>query len=303
MNLFSVLEHSARRFPDRAAIYQGSTKVRNYAELYQRALAFSTTLRKMFPAGSRIAVASENRPEIVELMFGIWAAGMAFVPLNYKLHAKEMAHIIGDARASMVFASPRLAGDLSSVLEPGSCRLATIGRNAYAELFSAAPERPAATTPETLAWLFYTSGTTGRPKGAMLSHRNLMAMTICHLADIEHLDENTSQIHAAPMSHGSGLYIPAYISRGARQVIPASGAFEPDEFLELCDTHPSCGAFLAPTMVQRLRVEAEKSGLRPKNLRCIVYGGGPMYVDEIKKSLAFFGPVFLRKFMARVKSP
>ncbi|TAL91763.1 MAG: AMP-dependent synthetase [Candidimonas sp.] len=292
MNLFSVLEHSARRFPDRAAIYQGSTKVRNYAELYQRALAFSTTLRKMFPAGSRIAVASENRPEIVELMFGIWAAGMAFVPLNYKLHAKEMAHIIGDARASMVFASPRLAGDLSSVLEPGSCRLATIGRNAYAELFSAAPERPAATTPETLAWLFYTSGTTGRPKGAMLSHRNLMAMTICHLADIEHLDENTSQIHAAPMSHGSGLYIPAYISRGARQVIPASGAFEPDEFLELCDTHPSCGAFLAPTMVQRLRVEAEKSGLRPKNLRCIVYGGGPMYVDEIKKSLAFFGPVF-----------
>ncbi|MEO6985670.1 MAG: long-chain fatty acid--CoA ligase [Paralcaligenes sp.] len=292
MNLFSVLEHSARRFPNRGAIYQGSTKICGYDQLYHRALALSTALRHLLPPGSRIAVASENRPEIVELMFGTWAAGMVFVPLNYKLHAKEMAYIIGDARASMVFAPPRLAGDLKSVLEPGSCRLATIGQDGYAELFSVVPEPPATTTPEMLAWLFYTSGTTGRPKGAMLSHRNLMAMTICHLADIEHIDENTSQIHAAPMSHGSGLYIPAYISRGARQVIPASGAFEPDEFLELCNTHPSCGAFLAPTMVQRLRTKAEKSRLRPKNLRCIVYGGGPMYVDEIKKSMTTFGPVF-----------
>lgn len=141
MNLFSVLEHSARRFPDRGAIYQGDAKVCSYAELHRRALALSTALRHLLPAGSRIAVASENRPEIVELMFGIWAAGMAFVPLNYKLHAKEMAHIVGDAGASMIFASPRLAGDLNDALEPGSHRLVTLGQSAYAELFSAEPER------------------------------------------------------------------------------------------------------------------------------------------------------------------
>lgn len=82
---------------------------------------------------------------------------------------------------------------------------------------------------DTLAWLFYTSGTTGRAKGAMLTHRNLVAMTVTHLADIEHIDEHASQIHAVPMSHGSGRYIPAHIARGARQVVPASGGFDPAE--------------------------------------------------------------------------
>jgi acyl-CoA synthetase (AMP-forming)/AMP-acid ligase II len=117
-------------------------------------------------------------------------------------------------------------------------------------------------------------------------------MTMAHLADVESIDEGDSQVHAAPMSHGSGLYIPAYVSRAARQIIPASGGFDPAEFIDLCSTHPGCGAFLAPTMIQRLRLEAERSGRRPTQLRTIVYGGGPMYVEELKRSLATFGPVF-----------
>ena len=79
-----------------------------------------------------------------------------------------------------------------------------------------------------------------------------MAMTVSHLADFDSPDENCSLVHGAPMSHGSGLYIPPYVLRGARQVIPESAAFEPDEFLDLCEHHPGCSAFLAPTMVQRL---------------------------------------------------
>lgn len=135
----------------------------------------------------------------------------------------------------------------------------------------------------------------------MLTHRNLMAMTVAHLADVERIDEHMSQIHAAPMSHGSGLYIPAYVARGARQVVPQSGGFDPAEFLALCDTHPGCGAFLAPTMVQRLRLEeAERTGSRPRNLRSIVYGGGPMYVEELKKSLKVSGRCS-RRSMGRVK--
>jgi acyl-CoA synthetase (AMP-forming)/AMP-acid ligase II len=144
-----------------------------------------------------------------------------------------------------------------------------------------------------LAWLFYTSGTTGRSKGAMLTHRSLTAMTVAHLADIDNPgdnpDEECSLIHGAPMSHGSGLYVLPYVLRGARQVVPASGAFDPDEFLDLCEHHPGSSAFLAPTMVQRL---VETGRRRPSNLRTIVYGGGPMYVESLKKALAAFGPVF-----------
>jgi acyl-CoA synthetase (AMP-forming)/AMP-acid ligase II len=77
-------------------------------------------------------------------------------------------------------------------------------------------------------------------------------------------------------------------------VIPASSGFEPVEFLDLCNLHPACAAFLAPTMVHRLRAEAERTGRRPAHLRTIVYGGGPMYVEELKKVLAVFGQVFVQ---------
>jgi acyl-CoA synthetase (AMP-forming)/AMP-acid ligase II len=127
----------------------------------------------------------------------------------------------------------------------------------------------------------------------MLSHRNLMAMTVSHLADFDAPDRDCSLIHGAPMSHGSGLYIPPYVLRGARQVIPESAAFEPDEFLDLCDHHPGSSAFLAPTMVQRL---VDTGRPRPDNLRTIVYGGGPMYVDSMKKALDAFGPIFVQLY-------
>ena len=198
------------------------------------------------------------------------------------------SQILDDAGAAVVFASPKIAAALTGGTgEP----IEVVGAAGYSRRLAAALCRPPPhTEPATLAWLFYTSGTTGRSKGAMLSHRNLMAMTVAHLADVDALDENCSLIHAAPMSHGSGLYIAPYVLRGARQVIPASGAFDPDEFLDLCDPHPGCSAFLAPTMVQRL--VADRAARCPANLRTIVYGGGPMYVESLKKSMAAFGPVF-----------
>jgi fatty-acyl-CoA synthase len=76
-------------------------------------------------------------------------------------------------------------------------------------------------------------------------------------------------------------------------VVPASGAFEPDEFLDLCEHHPGCSAFLAPTMVQRL-VQTGRSS--PRNLKTVVYGGGPMYVDSLKKAMAAFGPIFVQLY-------
>ncbi|HKY89416.1 MAG TPA: AMP-binding protein, partial [Nevskiaceae bacterium] len=170
----------------------------------------------------------------------------------------------------------------------------------YDALLAPTPATPPTTDPATLAWLFYTSGTTGRSKGAMLSHRNLMATTVSHLADIESPDAHASLVHGAPMSHGSGLYIPAYVSRGARQVVPASAGFDPDEFLDLCDHHPSCSAFLAPTMVQRL-VDSPRPN--PKHLRTIVYGGGPMYVESLKKAMARFGRDTFAQIYGQGESP
>lgn len=283
VNLFALLDQAAARFGDRGAVYLGERQVHTWSELRDRALRLASTLGE---PGARIAVATENRPEIVELMFAAWAAECVVVPINYKLHAREMHQILDDSGATRVFASPKIAAELAADAE-------VIGSDAYESRFAPAPLTPPTTDPSTLAWLFYTSGTTGRSKGAMLSHRNLMAMTVAHLADFDAPDQNCSLVHGAPMSHGSGLYIPPYVLRGARQVIPESAAFEPAEFLDLCEHHPGCSAFLAPTMVARL---VQTGRACPQNLRTVVYGGGPMYVESLKKAMAAFGPIFVQLY-------
>lgn len=286
VNLFAVLEQTARRFPDRGAVYHGARRCCTWRELHDRALHLAGALRQQIPAGGRIAIISENRPEIVELLFGIWAAERVAVPINYKLHPREMVQILEDAGVAQVFASATIADQLRPAC---TFPVESVAAAAYSQRLTATPAVAPHTDPSTLAWLFYTSGTTGRSKGAMLTHRNLMAMTIAHLADIDAPDEGCSLLHAAPMSHGSGLYIPAYVLRGARQVVPQRGGFDPGEFLDLCEQQPGVSAFLAPTMVQRL---VETGRACPSRLRTIIYGGGPMYVDSIKKALAAFGPVF-----------
>ncbi len=284
VNLFALLDQAAQRFPDHGAVYHGRRRCCTWSELRGRALCLAGSIRRQYPPGARIAIASENRPEIVELLFGIWAAECVAVPINYKLHPREMTQILDDAEASHVFASSSIAAHLDS-----SYPVDIVDSEQYSRRLRAEPASAPSTEPSTLAWLFYTSGTTGRSKGAMLSHRNLMAMTVAHLADMDNPDHKSSLVHAAPMSHGSGLYIPAYVLRAARQVISERGGFEPAEFLDLCEHHPGCSAFLAPTMVQRV---VETGRARPGQLRTIIYGGGPMYVDSIKKALAAFGPVF-----------
>lgn len=288
LNLFSLLDQSASRFGERGAVYHGERQLQTWAQLRERSLRVAASLGA---PGARIAVASENRPQIIELMFGVWAAECVYVPVNYKLHPREMVQILDDSGATQVFASPKIA----SVLAPETgVPIDVIGTDSYESRFTAEPlTPPRSTDPELLAWLFYTSGTTGKSKGAMLSHRNLMALTVSHLADFDSPDENCALVHGAPMSHGSGLYIPPYVLRAARQVIPETGLFEPDEFLDLCEHHPGCSAFLAPTMVQRL---VQTGRARPQNLQTIVYGGGPMYVESLKKAMAAFGPIFVQLY-------
>ena len=293
MNVFACLDRPATRFPGHVAVFSGTDPVATFAETRLQASSIAGGLRARWPAGARIAIASENRPEIVAILFGIWAAGMAAVPINAKLHAREVLAILDDAQVSALFASPKLADALRREMDGSDLPPAiVIGEAGYRDLLAAEPAEPADVAPEDLAWLFYTSGTTGRSKGAMLSHRSLMAMTVAHLADLDDPDETTCLVHGAPMSHGSGLYILPYLIRGAAQVVPISSAFEPEEFLDLCDVHPGSAAFLAPTMVQRIRRTAEERGRAPRHLRSIVYGGGPMYVEELKRAQSVFGNVF-----------
>jgi fatty-acyl-CoA synthase len=165
LNLFTVLDQAASRFPDRGALYHGKRRLCTWLELRERALRIATTIRAQDTPGARIAIASENRPEIVELMFAIWAAACVLVPINYKLHPREMVQILDDAGVSQVFASQKIAAGLATLT---GVPIETVDAEGFSRRRAAPPSvppfstGPGATDPSTLVGF---STRAGRPGG------------------------------------------------------------------------------------------------------------------------------------------
>jgi long-chain acyl-CoA synthetase len=294
MNLAALMTRAAQSRPDNPAILIGTTVHSTYAALGERVARIAGWLRG--PAGlqpgDRVGFAMTNCPEFVEVLWACWHAGLVAVPINAKLHVSDFRYIFTNSGARLGFATPDLADDLNGLLPelPDCGAMLTVGSDAYQAILSADPLPMEPRAAEDLAWLFYTSGTTGKPKGAMLSHRNLLACLQAYLSDIDQVEEDYHWLHAAPMSHGGGLYSLPFVAKAAAQVIPESGKFDPAEIMDMLRTTTNLCFFAAPTMVKRLLESPAVRKGDTSNLRTIVYGGAPMYVADAKEALALFGP-------------
>jgi long-chain acyl-CoA synthetase len=289
MNLAAHLQRTAKAAPHSPAIALGTEVVRTYGALAQRAAALAYSLRKTLglSAGERIALITPNCPEYLEILYGSWHSGLIAVPVNAKLHQKEYAHILADVETSICFCAESLLDKIEAVA-PESCRIIALGSAHYEALFLGKTLDIQEREPGDIAWVFYTSGTTGLPKGACLTHRNLAIMCYCYLADVDPAPPWAAILHAAPMSHGSGLYGLAYVMQGGVHIIPASGGFDPDEIFDLVEAWPGTAFFAAPTMVRRLT--AHDRPAPGEALKAIIYGGGPMHVEDCLAALEKFGP-------------
>ena len=247
MNLAGWVEKWGRAAPDRPAIARGSSTYATYRQWAARSRALAGSLRALCGPDERVAIAMTNRPEFLEALFAIWHAGLVAVPMNAKLHGEEFGYIIGDTQASLVLASPDRADDVAP-----HCRTIATDSAAWRSLYQSDGIDMVPRAPDDLAWLFYTSGTTGRPKGAMLTHRNLMEQTLAYFAEIEPVGMGDCVLHAAPMSHGSGCYGLPYVAMGAKTIVPESAGFDPEEIAALLPVHGNVSFFAAPTMVSRL---------------------------------------------------
>jgi len=288
MNLAQWLARTAQPHGECPAIGHGREPWCSYAELALRASHLASCLqRRGVNAGDRIGLFLTNRPEYLVMLWGIWWAGAAAVPINAKLHPREVAWILQHSGTRLAFCDAQ-AHDVLAILAP-DVRLLT-------EL--PAPEQAAGTPPPVEradtdpAWLFYTSGTTGRPKGVVLGARQLREASLGYLSEVQSVAPGDVMLHPAPLSHGSGLYHLPYVMHGGVNVVPASGGFDPAEVVELAEYWRNASLFAAPTMVRRLVDHVVASGRRPEGLATITYGGGPMYVADIEQALRVVGPHF-----------
>ncbi len=292
MNLALWLERSAQVAGAAPGLLLGDQVAADYAGFHARAAGLAKSLRaEGIAPGDRVGIFAKNCPEYLVALYAVWTAGAVVVPINAKLHPREAAWILEDSGAKLVFVAGNAGVELGAL--SGVRQIDLLGADC-AEMQAGAWRPCCQREAGDLCWLFYTSGTTGKPKGVRITHGMVMATSLSYPLDVDEVKATDAALYAAPMSHGAGLYAAIHVRRAAAHLVPASGGFDPAEVLGLAARHGSVSMFLAPTMVRRLTDAAKAAGSRGLGIRTIVYGGGPMYAADIIEAVDWFGPKFVQ---------
>jgi long-chain acyl-CoA synthetase len=307
-NISYFLTRTARQYPDSIATVHGSD-VRSYAILNERVGRLASSLRMLGVApGDTVGVVTEPEPRALEALFGPLRAGAVLVPMSTKLHGSEYLHMadrvgmkvlicghahidrivpfLGQAREPVTILGFDCAGSGAMNLEDYETALAAAG-----------PDLPdAAVGDDAPAWIFFTSGTTGRPKGAVLTHRNLHAMVTGQLVSICPVAPGDRVAYLTPMAHAAGLLSFQHIARGATHVFPVANRFSASAFYALVQDHRVNRVFMAPTMIQMMLDDMPGEDVDLSSLTMILYGGAPMYIDRLKEAVQRFGRIFVQAY-------
>ncbi len=294
VNIASLLIKSARTFSDRPALSQGAEPYCTYGVLAERVAVLAGAFRQRFglQPGDRLGLAMSNCPAYIEVLYAAWYAGLTAVPINAKLHRNEFAYILDHSGARLCVATPELMPTIDPLRVDVACldTVLAAGDTDYQRLLAGEPMAMCDTAPEAVAWLFYTSGTTGQPKGAMLSHRNLLIMTLSYFADIDTISPQDCVDSCRASVARLRIVRPAACGQGGTPGDPGQRRLEAGEFLHLLPLYSGVTCFFAPTMLTRLVNHPAASEADTRHLKTIIYGGGPMYVEDLVQALELFGP-------------
>jgi acyl-CoA synthetase (AMP-forming)/AMP-acid ligase II len=305
MNVGRFLAYAAQHNAAKAAFVWGD-EVTSYGQANARSDSLAGALRQFgLGNGDRVGLLMPNCPQLLESMFATWKAGGCVVPLNARFRSEEIVYHLADARARMVIFSEEYRDVVAAVRDraPSVERFVCVGaplagQLAYDQLTAEGPGpgEEADVTDEELAWLFYTSGTTGRPKGAMLTHGVLTFVSVGWVADLMSLEPEDVGLHAAPLTHGAGFHALALTMKGATHVLLRPSRFDPENFCATVQRHRVTNAWLVPTQIKMLLNYEGLERWDLSSLRWIVYGGSPMYVEDLKEALRRIGPVFVQVY-------
>lgn len=289
-NLAGLLDGPARWGADRPALLVGDRPIRTWAGLADAVARRAAALRdrRGIRPGDSVALFAANHPAYLECLFAIWHAGGVAVPISSRLHPREAADILERGHARLCFAGAGAAEGLAALVDGLS--IVVLGEAEDQSLLEPEPAAPVPRLPGDDAWIFFTSGTTGRPKGARLTHHNLMAMAAAYLADAAQVAPQDTFVHIAALSHASGLLALPFIARGAAQVLPPSGGFEAGELADLVAAGERSSFFVPPTLLRRLSADPAAARLPVERLGTIIAGAAPVLPNDLRTAVGRFGP-------------
>ena len=307
-NLGRLLTQTARRVPDAPAlVWRGRSW--SFSELDARVDRLAAVLRGLGVAkGERVLVHAGNSNAMFESLWACWKAGAVWVPTNFRLTPAEVAYLGSSSRAVVMLRGPGFRGHAQAVREAAPQLRAVIaigdaaeGEQDYEALLAEATPSPAdheeAVGYADPAWFFYTSGTTGRPKAAVLTHGQLAFVVTNHLADLmPGTTERDASLVVAPLSHGAGIHALAQVARGAVSVLTAGEKLDPAEAWALVERHRVSNMFTVPTILTALVRHPAVDEHDHASLRHVIYAGAPMYEADQAEALAKLGPCLVQYF-------
>lgn len=268
--------------PEVVAISCGSTQL-TYAGLSDRCGRLAGFLREAgLEPGDRVAISAANCHRYLEAYLAVPAAGFALVPLNTRHTEAELAYALRDSGARVLI-TDREPGGLAGIVE----HVVAIPE-AYEAALSGATAAPLGedVTPETVAGLFYTGGTTGASKGVMLTHANLIANAWTMLA-CARLTDADSWLVMAPLFHAAGsIAVLASVWTGGRQVVLP--AFDPGRALDLIESESITVTLGVPTMIAAMADEQMRQPRETGSLRQLQHGGSPIATEVVRRAAKAF---------------
>ena len=307
MNLANFLSQSARRNPDAPGFVWGDT-VWSWAEMEARVNAMAHALRHEYGVtkGDRILVQSANCNQMFEAMFACFRVGAVFVPTNYRQSPGEVAYLASASGSRGMIcgaAFPEHADACRNEME-GLDFIIAIGEAEFGEDYDAIVARHAGkTVPHEVVdrddpcWFFFTSGTTGRPKAAVLTHGQMAFVITNHLCDLmPGTGPDDASVVVAPLSHGAGVHQLVQVAHGVKTILPPAEKLDVAKIWEIVETWKVTNIFTVPTILKMLVEDPSVEKFDHSSLRYVIYAGAPMYRADQKRALETIGSVLVQYF-------
>src|SRR6187431_853443 len=305
MNLAHMLTQNARRHGSRAGFIWGDRSW-TWREIDGHVSALAAGLAARGVAkGDRLLVHSKNCDEMFWSMFATFRLGAVWVPTNFRLMPDEVAYLATASGAKAFLCHGDFPDHARAAANPALEFIWRIGEGGFGEKsvsrviaeHAGARVDNAAVDYDDPCWFFFTSGTTGRSKAAVLTHGQMAFVVTNHLADLmPATTERDASLVVAPLSHGAGVHQLVQVARGVPTILLSSERFDIDEAFRLIETRRVTNIFTVPTILKMMVEHPAIDRYDHSSLRYIIYAGAPMYREDQKAALKKLGKVLVQYF-------